>query len=64
MIYTHELTRIPKKIQRRYNIGKTVKIVNDGSVGGGNFTFLNKAGETVSIDAVELSGTNIMVQKI
>lgn len=61
---TVELTNIPKHIQKRYNIGPTAKAEADNSVGGGHFTITNKKGHGVSVDAVELSGTNIMIREL
>ncbi len=59
-----KLTKIPKKIQETYNIGPTVIAEVNTEVMGGEFTFNNKKGEEVKVDAVELSGTGIMVQDL
>jgi hypothetical protein len=58
------LTNIPLEIQKRYGIGKEVEVNADGSVLGGHFTLVNRAGERVGIDAVELFGTDIFIQRI
>ncbi|HEY4507779.1 MAG TPA: hypothetical protein VJJ47_02815 [Candidatus Paceibacterota bacterium] len=59
-----KLTRIPKAIRCRYSIGATVEAESDNSVTGGHFTFTNKAGQEVGVDAVELSGTDIRIQRL
>lgn len=61
---THLLMNIPPEIQRRYNIGEEARAEADGSVMGGHFTIETKNGGTVSVDAVELCGTDIMVKEL
>ncbi len=61
---THILTDIPQKIQEIYNIGNQVEVEADNSVGGGHFTLINRDGKMVSMDAVELFGTDTLIQKI
>ena len=61
---THILANIPQEIQRRYNIGEQVEVDADSSVSGGHFTLINKEGKGIAIDAVELSGTDITIQRI
>jgi len=56
------LRKIPQEIQKRYNIGPEVEVVVSGESMGGNFSFENLNGQTVGIDAVELSGTGITIQ--
>lgn len=60
---THILENIPPDIQERYNIGESVEVEADSSVGGGHFTLCNKQGRHVGIDAVELCGTDITIRR-
>lgn len=61
---THLLENIPQEIQKRYNIGETCEVEADNSVGGGHFTLVNKEGRTIGVDAVELSGTDIIIRRL
>lgn len=58
------LSEIPLDIQQRYNINAEAEAEADGSVMGGHFTIETKDGGTVSVDAVELSGTDINVKRL
>ena len=58
------LEKIPLHIQNRYNIGESVEADVSGESMGGNFSFKNKDGRVIRIDAVELSGTNIIVRNL
>jgi hypothetical protein len=58
------LYNVPAEIQQRYNIGSEVDVEADSSVGGGHFSFLNKDGRTVEVDAVEICGQGIEYQYI
>lgn len=58
------LSEIPPEIQQRYNINAEAKAEGEGSVMGGHFTIETKDGGSVSMDAVELSGTDIKVKRL
>lgn len=53
------LFNIPPEIQQIYNIGSEVDVEADSSVNGGHFTFLNKKGVVVEMDAVEIYGQGV-----
>ena len=53
------LFKIPPEMQKIYNIGEEVDVEADSSVNGGHFTFLNKDGMKVEMDAVEIFGQGI-----
>jgi len=53
------LFKIPSDLQKIYNIGSEVDVVADSSVNGGHFSFLNKNGENVEMDAVEIFGQGV-----
>lgn len=58
------LTKVPKEIQRRYGIGPIVEGKADDSVGGGHLMLVKEDGGLVSVDAVELTGTGIMIEEL
>lgn len=64
MTPTHLLKNIPPEIQKRYNIAAEAKAEASDEVMGGHFEIETKDGRTVGVDAVELSGTNILVQDL
>ncbi len=64
MANTHILANIPPEIQQRYDIGETVEVVASGESMGGNFAFMDRKGQGVNIDAVELSGTDITIRPL
>jgi hypothetical protein len=64
MTPTHILRNIPPEVQRRYGINAEAKAEADGSVMGGHLTIETKAGGTVGVDAVELTGTDITIEPI
>lgn len=59
-----QLTLIPKDIQEVYNIGPIVVAKVSSDVMGGSFEIIRKDGKTITIDAVELTGTGIMVEEL
>ncbi len=58
------LSNISSDVQEKYNIGPIVEADFSGEAVGGSFEIINREGETIVIDAVELFGTNIMVQRL
>ena len=58
------LFNIPPEIQKRYNVGESVDVVADSSVNGGHFTFVNKGGRIIEIDAVEIYDQGIQYEEI
>jgi len=58
------LTNIPQNIQKRFNIGAEAIAEVSHDVVGGGFLLNNNEGQPIDIDAVELSGTKILVEKI
>jgi len=57
------LTNIPPNIQKRYNIGEELEVETDNTVCGGHFSGVNKEGQPLDIDGVELSNTGILVEE-
>ncbi|MDD3531570.1 MAG: hypothetical protein PHV99_03220 [Candidatus Pacebacteria bacterium] len=53
------LLKIPPEIQQIYNIGSELDVETDNSVSGGHFTFINKDGREMEMDAVEIYGQGI-----
>jgi hypothetical protein len=56
------LEKIPPEIQKRYNVGEKVDAftIDDGLEG--TFSFENKVGAIVRIEAAELVGTSVEVR--
>lgn len=58
------LSNIPKKVQDEFGIGPEIKVQVSDDVMGGRFMFTNEKGEPISVDAVELTGTGIIVEEL
>ena len=61
---SHLLRNIPPEIQKRYNINAEAKAEASYDVSGGHFEIETRNGGTVGVDAVELCGTEILVQEL